>query len=198
MNDAELNKLLKSARVPERPDAYWEGFPRRVILRVQDREAKYETSRARIDFSRIFQTWGIRLALTSGLVLLTFAAFWWQKAASRSRERDFVKVQKYFHEIDTLFPRQVRAIVFDRQGTRLLLTEKPNVSDSQPVYLKICNGKGCQELVTFSGQRIEVNNDLCEVLITRQDEVILVGEKLFWGSNESRAPTQYRIEAKLL
>ena len=198
MNDAELNDLLKSARVPERPDAYWERFPRRVILRLQDREAKYETSRARPDFSRIFQTWGIRLALTSGLVLLTFAAFWWRKSESLSRDRDFVKVQKYFHEIDTLFPRQVRAIVFDRQGTRLLLAEKPNVSESQPVYLKICNGKGCQELVTFSGQRIEVNNVLCEVLITRQDEVIIVGEKLFWGSHESRAPAQYRIEAKLL
>jgi hypothetical protein len=198
MNDAELNELLKSARVPERPDAYWERFPKRVILRVQDREARRETSRAGPGFSRIFQTWGIRLALTSGLVLLTIAAFWWRKSQSVSRDRDFVKVQKYFHEIDTLFPRQVRAIVFDGHGARMLLAEKPNVPDSPPVYLKICNGKSCQELVTFSGQRVEVNNDLCEVLITRQDEVIIIGEKLFWGSHGFKAPTQYRIEAKLL
>jgi hypothetical protein len=198
MNDAELNELLKSASVPERPDAYWERFPKRVILRVQVREATRRTSSASLGFSHIFQTGRIRLALASSLVLLTFAAFWWRKSESVSRDRDFVKVQKYFHEIDALFPKQVRAIVFDRQGTRLLLAEKPNVSDSQPVYLRICNGKGCQELVTFSGQRIELNNDPCEVLVTRQDEVIIVGEKLFWGSHEPRAPTRYRIEAKLL
>src|SRR5205807_3264137 len=106
---------------------------------------------------------------------------------------------KYIREIEALFPNQLQAIVLDQKGARLLLADHSNVPASPPLYLKICGPYGCQRFVTFSGQQIRINDDLCDVLIDRQGNVLLVGRELLWSSSEPAGKARpYRIEAKPL
>jgi hypothetical protein len=107
--------------------------------------------------------------------------------------------RKCFQEIQPLFPHQLQAIVFDRQGARLVLAETADVPVSPPLYLKICGPKGCQQFVTFSGQQIRVNGEVCDVLLDSQGNVLVVGGQLVWSSSKPAGKAgSYRIEAKLL
>ena len=65
MNDFDLETKLKSVRVPERPEEYWNDFPARV--RVQLR-------RARPEF-RPQNTWRPRLAWAAGFALAAALVF---------------------------------------------------------------------------------------------------------------------------
>jgi hypothetical protein len=108
-------------------------------------------------------------------------------------------VRKYFREIEALFPNQLQAIVFEQQGTHLVLAGEPNLPTSPPLYLKICGPKGCQRFVTFSGQQIRVNGDICDVLADGRGGVLLVGRNLVWSSDQATASSgPYRIEARIL
>jgi hypothetical protein len=112
----------------------------------------------------------------------------------------FAEARKYFHELEGLFPNQLQAIVFDQQGTHLVLAQKANLPASPPLYLKICGpDKGCRRFVTFSGQQIEVNGELCDVLADGQGKVLLVGRQLLWsGSQAGHRMGPYRVEARPL
>ena len=112
---------------------------------------------------------------------------------------ELVAARKYFQEIETLFPGQVQAIVFDQQGSHLVLAEHSNVPADSPLYLKICGPKGCQNYVTFSGQQIHFNGETCEVLLDRHGNVLLVGPQ--WVLSTAGAPTKharYQVAARPL
>ena len=59
MNDFDLETKLKSLRVPERPDEYWEDFPSRIRVQLP---------RERLEFSRP-SAWRPRLAWAGGFAL---------------------------------------------------------------------------------------------------------------------------------
>jgi hypothetical protein len=106
-----------------------------------------------------------------------------------------LEAQKYFHEIEGLFPNQLQAIVLDQTGARLVLSPAADVPRSPPLYLRICGPDGCQRFVTFSGQQIRVNGEACEVLVDRRGRVLLVGRDTVWsGSDPSGKTGPYRIE----
>jgi RNA polymerase sigma factor (sigma-70 family) len=70
---------------------------------------------------------------------------------------------------------------------------------SPPLYLKICGPRDCQRFVTFSGQQIRVNGDVCDVLSDHQGNVLVVGRQLLLsGSKASTRGGQYQIEAGAL
>src|SRR2546427_564527 len=219
MNDADLHELLKAAPMPERPAHYWETFPKRVIEQVDSRRRRPASEMARsadipvrskhrmparfgLAISRNAYLGGLAV-LGIGLAIICIAvAFVLGRRngpPSMSGEGQLAEAEKYFREIEALFPNQLQAIVLDQKGARLLLADHSNVPASPPLYLKICGPYGCQRFVTFSGQQIRIDGDTCDVLVDRRGNIIVIGEQFLWaGSLTSARPSLYQIEAKPL
>jgi hypothetical protein len=120
-------------------------------------------------------------------------------AAPRETFGSVAQVQKCYREIEAMFPNQVQAIIFDEAGSRIVLAEKPGVPDSTPLYLRICGPQGCQQVVTFSGQEIQVNGENWEVLTDAAGNVLLVGNKFVWSSaSHVHELGKYRVETRSL
>jgi hypothetical protein len=196
MNNSDLEKLLRSARVPERPADFWENLPKRVTAKAhwQTRRKKESSAQPR---SRTSLAWAVCIAAACVLIVLPV----W---ISRNRPvqpagSQLAQAQKYFREIEQLFPNQVRAIIIDDKGPQLVLSDQANVPDETPLYLKICGSRGCQQFVTFSGQQIRVNGETCDVLLDAEGNVLLVGRQIVWSSDSATRDTGgYRIEARRL
>jgi hypothetical protein len=193
MNNSELNEVLKKAGVPERPQEYWNQFPSRITARLQWSQKRTSSPSIR--------RWSLaRIALGTAAVCLLFALGLgvWKGRESRANE-SLVQMRKYYNEIESLFPNQVKGIVFDNQGPRLLLAEASNLPESAALYIKICSKQGCRQFVTFSGQRIRFGTDTFDVLVNRQGEVLLTGDKMVWSADSSAGQAaDYRIEARQL
>jgi len=222
MNDSQLNELLKSAKVPERPASYWERFPRRVLARIAEcSEAKSLSSTdssvhsrhaLQVEDSRDLSWQSVgraiewlfsRPVLAVGLIavcLLVGVALGFRFGRhSGPAAAQIALAQRYLGEIEALFPNQIEAIVFDDQGPRLILAEQADVPTSQPLYLSICGPRGCQKFVTFSGRQIHFNGEVFEVLLNRQGDVLLIGEQMVWSSSDRSAKAgPFRIEARPL
>ena len=98
-----------------------------------------------------------------------------------------------------MFPNQVRAIVQDEHGLNLVLSENKNVPVSPPIYVRICDGKHCSSLVTFSGQEIQIAGQKMTVLSDSHGGIILMGNDFAWSSREpSYAKSDLKIVAKNL
>jgi hypothetical protein len=208
MNDSELNEVLKRATVPEREAEYWEQFPRRVTAELDRRRQTApvhrlnDTSRA-WPWATAFRFLGARPAFAIGVaavcLLLGFFIGFWRCQRSPSSDLQLAAARKYFSEIEALFPNQIRAIVFDQQGTHLVLAQEPNLPASPPLYLKICGPNGCQRFVTFSGQQIRVNGDVCDVLADGRGDVLVVGRHVLSSGHRANIRSgQYQIEARAL
>lgn len=96
------------------------------------------------------------------------------------------------------FPHQVKAIVKDETGIQMSLSDEPDVKPSQALVLKICESRGCREIITFSGQDIEIDGQL----VTVRDEggkVTLDGEQFMWTSDLKESSTKgIQIESRRL
>lgn len=195
MKPDELDELLKSARVPDRSGEYWENFSRDVTSQIRRRDAsargEWLTSRG---VKWRVAAWGIGLAVVCGLLGL-HSGFWRGRDAGIDSGQ-MAEVKKYYREIEALFPNQVRAIVFDQQGPHLVLSERADIPKSPALFLKICGPKGCESLVTFSGQNIKVNGEQFEVLADAQGKVIVVGNNRVWAGGDNSGPI--RIQSKPL
>ena len=211
MNDRDLNDLLKSASVPDRPAEYWGQFPARVTKEMMSRERQGAHLQARKSFAatELLRSWSSALRLKPvvaftlvpficlGLVLLWVNVR--KIGAEAASDAQIVEAQKYYHEIESLFPNQVQAIVLDQSGPRLVLAKNADVPQSTPLYLKICQPAGCQRFITFSGQQIQINGETCDVLLDREGRVLIVGRETVWsGSAPVGKAGGYRIEAKPL
>jgi hypothetical protein len=201
MNNSELKARLKSVPVPEPGTEYWEAFPKRVMLEIQRREE----SRAPAD--TMARPWwfallaGPVLSASVALVCVVSAFFLGVRQGRHSGldQRQLAEAQKCYREIESLFPNQVQALVFDAQGMHLVLAEQADVPASPPLYVTLTGPKGVHRFVTFSGQRIRVNGDSFEVLVDRQGAVLLVGQQSVWSSSQpANKAGPYRIEARPL
>jgi hypothetical protein len=65
MNDFELESKLKSVRVPERPDEYWNDFPSRVRVQLPRERREFAPQSA----------WRPRLAWAGGFALVVALVF---------------------------------------------------------------------------------------------------------------------------
>jgi hypothetical protein len=208
MNDSDLNELLKTASLPERSAEYWKQFPSRVTREILCRERSTDihvreprwASRALLGMPALlrFPATGFVMVICSALIII-FALHRRHYTSEAANDPQLLEAQKYYHEIESLFPNQVQAIVLDKSGPRLVLAKNADVPQSPPLYLKICQPAGCQRFITFSGQQIQLNGELCDVLTDREGHVLLVGRETVWSSSVPGAKAgSYRLEAKPL
>jgi hypothetical protein len=130
-------------------------------------------------------------------VLVAFFIGHWR--GQQSSATDLLANTKVVHDTLAMFPNQVRAIVEDPQGLHLMLSDSGNVPSSTPLYVRICDGKSCSSLVTFSGQEIQIAGQKMTVLADTQGGIILLGNNFVWSSEEKTYPgTGLKIEAKSL
>jgi hypothetical protein len=216
MNDRELNEVLKRATVPEREAECWERFPGRVTAELERRSQAAQAGWGAIDgagagpdagdgwsWVAVLRSLVNHPAFALGMAAVCLVAALVLRSLNRrespSYDPQLAEARKYFREIEGLFPRQLQAIVFDQQGAHLVLAQEANLPASPPLYLKIRGPRGCQRFVTFSGQQIHVNGDVCDVLADGQGKVLLVGRQLVWAGSPSRGTSSpYEIEARLL
>lgn len=204
MNDFELEKKLKSARTPEWPEDYWEDFPRQVMAGLRRATPARESKPA----WRRRLGWGLGVAFACfaivffvGQVRLRIA--WSAKTSASPRtESDFLALlqnRKLLREILTMFPNRVRAIEQDASGMNLVLSEKPDVPVSTPLWIEICDGQNCRTAVTFSGQELQLGGKKIEVLADPRGQVILTGNNFVWSSAEpDRDAHGLRIRARVV
>jgi hypothetical protein len=194
MNDLDLEKKLKAARVPERGEDYWESFPRLVSAKLR------ATPTVRPSVER---HWLPRLAWGGGIAFaclaIGFAIGHWRGRLQQSDPYALLQNEKMLREVTAMFPNRVRAIVQDKQGIQLVLSDQPDVPASTPLWVKICDGKNCAALVTFSGQEIQVAGQKLTVLADARGGIILTGDQFVWASDQpTGAALGWQIEAKRL
>ncbi len=193
MNNSELDAKLKAAREPVLPADYREDFPRLVLAGL--RSAPRENRRPR-------RLWLPRLAwgmATAACILIAFAIGHWHGLAEAKAGKDALANTKFIQETLAMFPNRVRAIVQDERGVNLVLSDTENVPASTPIYVRICDGKNCSSLVTFSGQEIQIAGQKLTVLSQPDGGIILEGNRFVWSSSEPvYAGRKLKIEAKNL
>ncbi|MEY3898127.1 MAG: hypothetical protein RLZZ214_3648 [Verrucomicrobiota bacterium] len=102
-------------------------------------------------------------------------------------------------EFSALYPNQVKAIVQDDHGIELTLADKPGVLPGKALVLKICDARNCREIITFSGQNIEVAGHNVTVRTENGGRVILDGGKFLWSSDlKSQPGAAIHIESRCL
>lgn len=192
--DDELDQLLKQANVPERPEDFWEQLPRQVTVQIR-RQSKEQGTIVNKSPRFDLMDWALGMGVVAVVCVMTLLL---QRGLVTQLAADpVVLAAKCFSEAEEMFPNQIQAIVFDASGTRMILSEKADMPASPPLYLKICGPEGCQEVVTFSGQQVRVNGDVCDVLTDAAGNVIVAGDHLIWSSHSVGNKTGvYRIEAR--
>lgn len=195
MERSELDAILKKARLPQPPEEFWEEFPQQVARQL-NRQTK-ETSPSR-------RNWHPRLAwamVTAVCVVIAFAAGHWRGKIETQTgpQQDILANAKLVRETLAMFPNQVRAIVEDVRGLHLVLSDSGAVPSSSPLYIRVCDGKNCSSLVTFSGQEIQAGGQTITVLADTQGGIILMGKDFVWSSDEKTGSvSRLKIEAKNL
>lgn len=192
MNDRELDQLLKSARIPGRADDYWRGFPKKVTAKLHWLPARAEAHHRHKTSTRLIWSLGLATLLVGMALYIEYRP----DRPSVRADNQLAAARKCYQEMEALFPNQVEGIVFDEQGPRMIIADRPNVPNSTPFYLKICGPGGCKSFVTFSGQQVQYRGENCEVLADGRDGVLLVGKHQVWSSADSG--DAIRIEARPL
>lgn len=197
MNNTELERLLKSTAPPKRDEEYWREFPKRVTAKLHWHPQMAKTN------SLPGRRYGL-LSLLAGaagvclviMLVAKFQSYRATQAAALEGDNQLAAARKCYQELEALFPNQLEAIVFDQQGPRFVLAPKPDVPGGSPLYLKICGPKGCERIVTFSGQQVAVNGEKCEVLANGEGQVMLVGNHKVWTGDDSAEAV--RVQARML
>lgn len=197
MNNKELQRLLQQGRVPERPSDYWEAFPEKIVQALRRADHAVPRNERPAGRPRWTLAWGAAFAsVFLGIGLLVGIRL--GRDANLDAQSQ-AELAAYLREIEALFPGQLQAIVFEKSGPRLLLSERPDVPRSAPIFVRICRNQDCRSYLTFSGQRVGVAGEEFEVLLDANGGVILLGEKAIWSSAGTRsARLPFRIEATLL
>ncbi len=204
MNDEQLNRVLRSGRVPERSPEYWTEFPE-VVVRALQRGGTPVVAGA-VGESRlnpVRRRRSIALALAAACVVLGVIAGFRLGRLSAPRTPEGLAMSRYLRELEALFPQQIQALVVEQGGMRLMLSDRPDVPISAPVYLRICDRDGdaarCRTVITFSGQRVRLNGDEFEVLLDAGGGVIVVARQGVWSSDGLRSTSlPFRIQAHVL
>lgn len=195
MNDSELNRILKAARVPDRPGEFWDRLPKGVAARLHwQPSATAESPRARRWLQRL--SWGCALMGTCLAV-----GFWsGQRHASKITVGTLLQNEKLIRETLSMFPNRVRAIVQDERGvTSLVLSDSDDVPVSTPLWVEIQDGKRRADFVTFSGQQIQVHGRSITVLDDARGGVMLVGNDFVWSSaDQAFGNISFKVQGKSL
>ena len=194
MNDAELNRILKSAETPRRSEEYWKDFPGQVTRQLS-RPLPPERRASR---------WLPRLAWAGGLAAMCVLAGFilghqFAHTETASGNGQVLQNEKLIREVMAMFPNRVRAIMKTDAGLQLVLSDAEDVPTSTPLWVKVCQGKHCTTLVTFSGQEVQVAGQKMTVLADAEGGVILTGDRFAWASDGAKEGVQdLKIQARAL
>jgi hypothetical protein len=193
MNNPELENKLRAAREPVLEADYKTDFPRLVLTNL--RSAPPEKIPAK-HFWPHRLAWGLA---TAACVMIAFAIGHWRGHVETASSAGLLENTKLIRETLAMFPNRVRAITQDERGMNLVLSDNQDVPTSTPIYVRICDGKNCSSLVTFSGQEIQIAGQKLTVLSDSQGGIILEGNKFAWSSSgQNYAGKNLKIEAKNL
>ncbi len=191
MNDSELNGLLREHRVPERA---WEELAADTVRLAQSAAshgARRGTSPHGRRWKPAFALWAVGAA---ACVLAGFFVDHWH--ARRVQSVEVAAARKIFSELNALFPNQIESVVLEGATPRLALANKAFADKGAPLFIRLCGDSGCQRVITYSGQRVTLNGESCEVLLDSRGHVIVTGERFVWSSGDvTKARGGYRIQA---
>ena len=114
MNDFELESKLKSVRVPERPEEYWNDFPSCVRVQLPRERREFEPQSA----------WRPRLAWAGGFALaatLVFVCVQFHPLQTASLA--ITKQQRQFHTQLARLDAGLHVLMLNTDGMGYLLTE---------------------------------------------------------------------------
>lgn len=193
-HEFNLDELLKTVRVPDRSDGYWERFPERLTKRIGEGPAETESRNV-----RGLSGW---LALAAACLVVVLGGVVWKGlpiSSASASDKEIAHSEKLYREIAAVFPGRLRAVVQEGTDVKLLLSEQSDVPQSTPLFLKICAGASCRNVVTFSGQQIQVSGEPMDVLADAQGNVIVAGRRFVWSSvTPGGTAGPYRIQARML
>lgn len=109
MNNFELESKLKSVRVPEKTDEYWEDFPARVRSQLH-RPAVMEQAR-----TRWMPQWAWSSGLATACVILCLSL--WPAL------QNVVKDERALQRDAARFPHQLHLLMADEHGMQYLVSE---------------------------------------------------------------------------
>jgi hypothetical protein len=179
VNDSELDQKLSAARTPKLEPDYADDFSRMVFARLRSISNQPIPSK-RHGLPRL--AWSVGFALV--FLIAGFAIGHWcgKTETVAAPAGDLLANAKLINETLTLFPNRIRAIIQNEHGLQLVLADQPDVPDSPPLFVKICDGKNCSSLVTFSGQEVEMAGQKITVLADANGGIILESNQFVWSS----------------
>ncbi len=199
MNNTELDQLLKSAPVPERPAEYWEGFPEQILAASARGSSRPSRSGARPFRRTVIARLALVTSVVTACLVLGYAFRSWRFRSPGLTGDELAAMCICLREVQALFPDQVKAVVFDAIGPRLELSDYADVCAAQPVFVRVTGPGGTRDFLTFSGQQIRLNGETLAVLVDARGYVLLVGRRLAWTSSDASAKAgEYRFAARLL
>jgi len=176
MNDDDLDEMLREAAVPERPQADWDRFPGQVVLRLSSGETR---SLRR----RFWPLAAAGLATACAGLLLGFAL--WHRNGFGGPDGTELRDGRMLQALEAEFPGRLQAIIMDARGVRPQLSASSDVSESDPIWLEIREGKERRVVVTFSGQVIRCGGRDVVVLADHDGQVMLLGPGFLWSPQAS-------------
>ena len=176
MNDDELDRLLRSSKVPELSDEYWRRLPNQVIQRLSENSEKPNR----------FKSWRLNLALAAaaacGLVLILAL---WHRNSQLSDAYNTLRDGRVLREMQAQYPGRLKAIIQDWTGLHTELSDIADVPTSDPICLEIRDGKDYRVIVTFSGQQIQCGGRNVIVVSDLGGRIMLIGDEFFWSRQVS-------------
>jgi hypothetical protein len=196
MKDSELNKLLRSVRPPERPPEEKAEFPQEVVRQLS-RPVHQQTGNARK--APRFPLWAVGFAtvcLTIGFIVGRMPEKAGPPPVAKVNPPDYAKL---FKEVAILFPDRLRGVVVRGNELELILADQPERLATNPLLVEFCQNGRCRTVITFSGQKLEVDGHSIEVLTGTNDKVIVLADNRVWTSqNPKEVVDGFRINAQLL
>jgi len=169
MTKRELDALLEVVEPPRRDALYWKTFP----TRVQSHLARQRPAKAIVNGPRrALQLWNLGFATIGVAIALFFALKFAQ--STRARNQELRALRNCYRETAGLFDGQLKALRIESGAFHLDLSDKADVPESAPLFVRACKRSECGAVVTFSGQQIELLGQKFEVLVDGRGGIMLL------------------------
>ena len=102
-------------------------------------------------------------------------------------------------EVSAVFPGLIKSIQQDKSGLQLSLAEVPNANQGLAVVLDIQRNGDSREIITFSGQTVEIMGRQVTIYATKDGQIHLKGQGIDWLSQSpTRQMPNLQIRARLI
>lgn len=191
MDNKELEKLLLSVPAPEPSAEYEADFPDAVVRALARPASVPETKPVALpSLHRLGWAFLFAVIIGGGGAWLGFRAG--HKTGFGAGE--IAGYQRIWTEVNTLFPHQVRAVVLEPGGPRIVLSDHADLPAAPPIVVRRCLPGGCQTAITFSGQQVRLGEEPLEILNDGAGNVIVTTPDAVWPV----MPGTLKIQARTL